>query len=210
MKTLLILTLLLSATAFAKNTYISNLQKITFRTGPGTSNKIIRMIEANEKVTVLEQVDDWSKIKDKEGVEGYVMARFVTDEIPYVNRYKWLKKKYDRLQEKMAKIEESNKTLNESLKTTQGELTSAQTQLSDTSKSFEDLKTGSADYIGLKKKFESTVKELGVQNTRVKELEAHVSIYYIQWFLAGGGVLFFGWLIGMLSRKKKYSSSIKL
>ena len=60
----------------------------------------------------------------------------------------------------------------------------------------------------LKKKYEKTEELLNSQTSKVKELQTKVSTYYIFWFLAGGGVLFLGWLIGLFSRKKKRSGSL--
>ena len=42
----------------------------------------------------------------------------------------------------------------------------------------------------------------GIKNSR-KKIKKHADSRMIKWFLAGGGVFFFGWLIGKISRKKR-------
>lgn len=212
MKILIVLILSMTAiSASAQRRYIDGIQKITFRTGPGTDNKIIRMLETNAKVTLLEEGEKWSKIKDAEGDEGYVLNRFITKQVPFVLQFKWMKSEYDKLKEKNEELTQTITTLKTELKDTKGKLSETETSLQSTQMNFEELKTGSADYIGLKKEYDMTVEKLKSQTRRVKKLEDQVDTYYIKWFLAGGSVLFLGWLIGLISRKKKrYTSSIRL
>ena len=47
------------------------------------------------------------------------------------------------------------------------------------------------------KKLTASVKELQKKNEKFADSKM------IKWFLAGGGVFFFGWLIGKISRKKR-------
>lgn len=210
MKKLLLVSLILSGTTvFAQKNYITGIQKVTFRKEAGKTQKIIKMLPTESAVTVVEVGDEWTRVKDSEGVEGYVLNRFLTKEIPFSLRYKWLKSKFEKEKEKTSKLNESLKELKQELNGTKKSLEETESSLKETSNSFEDLKSGSADYLNLKKKFERTEQLLLAQNAKVKELESKVSTVYIFWFLAGGGLLFVGWLIGLISRKrKKYGSSL--
>lgn len=196
--------------ASAQTRYIDGIQKVTFRTGPGTDNKIIRMIESNEKVTLLESGDTWTKVKDTEGNEGYVLNRFVTKDTPYIYRYQYQKSLVEKLKEKEDKLTQEIKELKTELGKTKTDLSTTKQSLSDTEQNYTQLQEGASDYIGLKKKYDSTVLALKQSTERVKKLEEQVNTHYIKWFLAGGGVLLLGWLIGLISRKKKYQSSIRL
>lgn len=212
MKSILVLTLLVASfSIYAKRNYISGVQKVTFRTGPGTDNKIVKMLETNEKVTLLEAGEKWSKVKDGEGNEGYVLNRFLTNEIPYINRYKWLDGKHKKLKETNENLNQQIAQMKTNITELQGQLNEKSEALNKTSSEFEELKTGSADYIGLKEKYDEAVTDLARQTAKVKALEETVNTHYIKWFMAGAGVLLLGWLIGVISRKKKrYTSSIRL
>ena len=47
------------------------------------------------------------------------------------------------------------------------------------------------------KKLTTGIKELRNKNEKISDSRM------IKWFLAGGGVFFFGWIIGKISRKKR-------
>ena len=197
-------------TAVAKQ-YIAGVQKITFRTGPGTENKIISMMEADTPVTLLEHGEEWSKVKDNQGNEGYVMTRFLTKETPYILRYRWLRGQKEKLEKELAKLKEEKESLTANFSQTQRELASTKENLETTHESFEELKSGSAEYLELKTKYEKAALTLENQSDKVAALEEMLSLYYFTWFLAGAGVLLFGWLIGFLTRKNKRNySGIKL
>lgn len=211
MKKIIILGLYLASLGtFAASNYITGIQKVTFRTGPGTDNKIIRMLETDSKVEVLESGETWTKVKDTQGDEGYVLSRFLNKSTPYKLRFDWLKKKHEKLQARDDERKVKNQELIAELKRLQEELVSLKSNLENTEKSFDELKDGSADYIGLKANYDKTVKKLSEQSKKVKDLESKISIYYIKWFLAGGGVLLLGWIIGLMSRKKKSYSGLRL
>lgn len=211
MKVLAIALLAVSFNVFAQNYYITGVQKITFRSGPGTENKIIKMLETDSKVTVLERGEEWSKVRDSEGVEGYVLNRFLDESVPYSLRYKWLKSEYDKLKETHAQSLEAQKQTQSELSNTKNELAQTQKSLEQVNASFEELKAGSANYLQLKEKFDKTTQALDDKRGKVKDLESQLIKHYIYWFLAGAGVLFLGWIIGSISRKKKgYGSSIRL
>lgn len=210
MKKIVLFCLVLSAShVFAQKNYIKGIQKVTFRKEAGKTQKIIKMLPTESPVTIIEAGEEWTKVKDSEGVEGYVLNRFLTKDVPFSLKYKWLKGRYDKEKEKSAQLAQDLKELKTELSGTKASLKETETSLKQTSDSFEDLKSGSADYLNLKKKFERTEQLLLSQTAKVKELESKVSTIYIFWFLAGGGVLFVGWLIGLISRKKKkYGSSL--
>lgn len=199
-----------SISAIAQTRYVDGIQKVTFRTGAGTDNKIIKMVETNEKMTLVEEGDTWSKVKDSQGDEGYILNRFLTKDVPATLKYEYQKNKNKKLSEKNDELNQTIDKLKQDLAATQTELTTTKTNLDKTQNNFTELKAGASDYIGLKERYDNTVAELDKQTERVAQLEAQVNTYYIKWFLAGGGVLFLGWLIGLISRKKKYQSGIRL
>lgn len=208
--TTFLFSILLIGTLEAEVNYISGVQKVTFRTGPGRDNKIIKMVETDSKITVLETGEKWTKVKVDSGEEGYILNRFLTKDVPFKNKYLWIKGKYEKLQETQAGLKDKMTSTNSDLTGIKAELEETKKQLLDVQTKYDELKTGSADYIGLKSKYDSTIQSLTAQTAKVKTLESKISTYYIKWFIAGASVLFLGWLIGLISRKKKNYSSIRL
>ena len=197
-----------STLSFAKTNYVKGVQRITFRTGPGTDNKIIKMLDAEAKVQVLENGTEWTKVKDADGNEGYILNRFLTEEVPHLYRYQWLKSKYDKLDTRFKDMKTKQNELKSTLKTRETELTETSKELTTAQTSFEDLKKGSAEYLKLQSTYKRTKALLEDQNSRVISLESQLSKYYIYWFLAGAGVLFLGWVIGLTSRKKRHAPGL--
>lgn len=197
--------------SFAKS-YISGANRVTFRIGPGTENKIIRMLEKDEAVTVLEAGELWSKVRGSKGNEGYVMKRFLTEEIPWSVKYKWLLGQHKKLKEELRAIKEQKSELDKNLGEAKRELASTADHLRETSSEYEELKTGSANYLELKNMHDKTARELAGKTEEVELLKEKLSLYYFSWFLAGAGILLLGWLIGFFSKKKKrgYGGGIRL
>lgn len=198
----------LSTATFAENNYIKDIQKVTFRSGPGTDNKIIKMLEAETKLKVLEAGAEWTKVRDEEGNEGYVLNRFLTKDIPHVYLYKWLKNKHEKLNTRFEELKKKQAELSSTLKEREKALTDSNQQLTDTQKSFTELKEGAGKYLQLQSEYKRTKALLEDQNARVLSLESQLSKHYIYWFLAGAGVLFLGWIIGVTSKKKRHSPGL--
>jgi SH3 domain protein len=208
-KLIILCVLFLSTVAFGQRSYVSSLQKVTFRTGPGTDNKIIRMIMSDEKINIVEAGEVWTKITDKSGTEGFVLNRFISKETPSSVKYTWLKSKFDKLEVKNKKMSTILKDMKVELKSSQSSLVNSEASLKEVNGSYEELKVGSAEFLTLKKKYDQAIYKLKLKTDKVKDLESTVNTHYIKWFLAGGGVLLLGWLIGLISRKKKgYNSGI--
>ena len=61
----------------AKSMYVTDVLKVTLRTGPSIENKIIRMVESGQKVEVVEPDQEWSLIKLFDGNEGWILNRYL-------------------------------------------------------------------------------------------------------------------------------------
>lgn len=201
MKNILIAVLVLfSFNVLAKKNYVSGSQRVTFRSGPSVDNKVLKMIESEEAVDVISVEGEWSKVKDSEGNEGYILNRFLTSDIPYSMRYKWLNSQMEKLKESSGEL---------TAKTTEQE--AELKRLAEVEKEYIQLKSDSAEFLALKQKYDQAVVDAKAADAEIKELSSKVLTIYIQWFLAGAGVLLLGFLMGSIGRKKKaYGSSIKL
>lgn len=201
MKNILIAVLVLfSFNVLAKKNYVSGSQRVTFRSGPSVDNKVLKMIESEEAVDVISVEGEWSKVLDSEGNEGYILNRFLTSDIPYSLRYKWLNSQMEKLKESSAELTAKSREQELELK-----------RLGEVEKQYIQLKSDSSEFLTLKQKYDQAVVIAKAADAEIKELSTKVSTIYIQWFLAGGGVLLLGFLMGSIVRKKKaYGSSIKL
>ena len=160
------------------------------------------MMEAEQPVTILEVDEKWTKVKDQDDVEGYILSRFLTKNIPFSLRYKWLNHKQKKIQEELVALKDSLKETKSNLEIRNTEYEALNRKLDTTSNSFDELKSGSANFLTLQENFKKNEKILNEQSKLIKTFDEKLNKHYIYWFLAGAGVLCLGWIFGIVFRKK--------
>ena len=213
MKSFIVFSLVLFSTVVqAETMYVSDIVKITVRTGAGINHKIVAMIRAGESVEVLKPEEEWSFVRITNGKEGWILSRFLTSSEPDGLALARLKKKHAALKNQaVSLIEENNvykkenKELNLDLKTNK--------EISDKIKSsYETLKKESAEFLELKSNYEKTSSKLTEQTKKAEKLEEELTKLLlhqnIKWFLSGAGVLLLGFVIGFSTKRQRNRSSL--
>jgi SH3 domain protein len=224
---LFVLFILLSVSVtYADKRYVSDMLMITLRTGQGQEYKVIKSLKTDTPVEVLEESESYLRVRTDEGEEGWVAKQYITPEVPKSVIIEGLKEETSKLnarieelekdqaslleqfevatQRHAAKVEELDKNASSSkeeasrLKIKLAQITEKHNTLINQSKNVVDLiseqKRLQAENVNLNTRVEHFQKE----NTDLR------STRRLQWFLAGGGVFFIGWIAGKVSRKKKY------
>jgi hypothetical protein len=113
-----LLMIALTCDAYAEKMYVSNIIKVTLRTGAGIDHKVIQMLQSGNEVEVLEPGGDWSRVRSTTGKEGWILSRFLSPEMPSDLMLDALQEKYDKqlartsvLEIENAKYVEENKRL---------------------------------------------------------------------------------------------------
>jgi len=196
----------------AKSMYVTDVLKVTLRTGPSIENKIIKMIESGQKVEVVEPGQEWSLVRIFDGQEGWILNRYLipneTDKLKLerlISEHSSLKTKFRTAFEENSKLKTENKRLSSALAATEKALTLVRND-------YESLKASSAEFLTLKSNFKKTSTKLSEQTKRADELEETVEKLtfsnYISWFLAGSGVLFVGFILGFSTKRQRRQSSL--
>ena len=68
--------------AQTKEWYVIDNFKIMVRRQPGEMYKIVEQLPSDEKVRIIKTEEDWVKISFRNGKTGWVLKRFLTEEIP--------------------------------------------------------------------------------------------------------------------------------
>ncbi len=224
---LLFALLFLPAIAVAETAYVSDQLVITLRRGKGTEYQILKTLKSGTPMEVLEKDDNdnYAKVRLESGEEGYVLSQYLTDETPKAIIISRLEKQVEKIREQLAqakaKLADSSQVLNavqEKQTQKEAELTGSVNELNRAlAKAQDDLRAVTLKYNTL---LENSGKVVEITNERdelkktnaklaseVQSLTAENSDLSrtgaIKWFLAGAGVLFFGWIIGKISREKK-------
>jgi SH3 domain protein len=207
-----IFVLAISGFVCAETMYVTDVIRLTLRTGQSTEHKIIAVIESGQKVEVLESGEEWSSVRLADGKEGWVLSRYLTPHETYNVRLKRLEDKHKNLMTQAASLLEENTKLNSDNKKLKAAFEENKKALNKIQSDFDSLKSESAEFIKLKTKYEKTSKELDEKSQHLTELEEQVSrlqlYHYIKWFLVGAGVLLVGFIIGFSAKRQRRRSSL--
>lgn len=206
---LLITAIVLAAfSAQAETMYVSNIVKITLRTGPGTDHKILRMLPSGQQVEILNSEGDWSYVRLPEGMEGWLLTRFISAEKPSSLILKALEKEHQTLLGEAERLQAENQNLSEENSRLTAELAEAKKRLASVSDEFQTLKKESTDFLSLKSQYEKTNAALQEETRKAQVLHDLLLERNIYLGLSGAGVLLLGFIIGLSTRKNKRRSSL--
>ncbi len=222
---LIITSSIIVPSAEADTRYVGDQLIITLRQGKSTKHRILKTMETGTPVEVLEEGSSYLRIRTSDGTEGYVLRQYISSNPPKTQRIDELEIEKSVLQRKNSELEKKKNELEMQLKDIQGKYNQEFSDLTTTSADLEqnleqalnNERTITEKYNTLiaqaenvleiaaerdqllqdNKKLASGIKKLQGKNKKMTDSRV------IKWFLAGGGVFFFGWLIGKISRKKR-------
>jgi len=208
-----ILLFFFSSPILAETLYVSDVLKLTVRTGEGQDYKIIAVIQSGQTVDVLQREDEWALVRLDDGKEGWVLTRYLTSRITNNVKLRWLQKKHKALTVQTATLLEENTKLKEKNKKFKTDLNKTQNRAKELNISYEALKTESADYIKLKSKYTKAASQLAEYAEKSELLEKELTKLEfrrtIRWFLAGASVLLIGFLIGFSARRQRRRTTLR-
>ncbi len=204
--------LLAVATAAAADTrYVDDKLLITMRTGQGNAYQILRTLPTGTALELLETSGDYARVRTQDGVEGWVLTQYLTDQ-PVAR---------DRLaqaEQKLAQLQDENSALKKELAALKGDKRSIETEHKQLADSTDKLQKELAHL----KEVAARPVELDQQNKemhqRLQELELNSRVLQEEntalhdrstrdWFLAGGGVMLVGIILGLLLPKLRRRQS---
>ena len=204
---LVLLVCLFSASVYGETMYVSDILKLTLRTGPSIENKIISVLESGQVMEVIKFGDEWSRVQLPNGKEGWVLSRYLTDRETHNIKLERLEAKHKNLMIQAAELLEENNRLQRDNAKLSTELKANEKQLAKIQTDYEALKAEAADFLTLKTNYNRATSQLAEQTAKANQLEEQVSSLemnaYIKWFLAGSGVLIIGFLIGFSTKRQR-------
>ena len=206
MKTLftaLCLSLLLANLSFAATGYISDVLVVTVRAQPDNNATILTTVQTGARLEIIEEQKGFMHVRTEKDVEGYIRSQYVTKELPKTEQIKQLETKKSQLQQQ---IDQLSASLNDSKLRTQS-LSSVEKELALIKEQYQKLQKISSGAVQITLERDHLKHENSDLASRLQELKEENNLYLrtgvIKWFLAGAGVLCFGWVLGKVSRKKK-------
>lgn len=219
--------------ASAETRYVSDMLVIALRTAPDNDSEVIQRLSSDAPLEILEEKNEFLKVRTGSGLEGWVIKRYTTSNIPKSMVIAELSEKIKRLELNLETVEKEKKQLetepgkiqnNPDIPTVANQPTNEQdrkdleriiTEHKEITKKYNNLLNQSKNVIQLSQK----MKDLEKENIRLRasENKSRAALKIIEiikdnffqadmipWFLAGSGVLLVGILLGKVSRKKEY------
>jgi SH3 domain protein len=196
--------------AFAETNYVSDDMHITFRTGPASDRKIIKLLVSGQPLEVLQKQGEWAMVRLPDSKEGWVLHRYLTAEEPCDMVLERLSANHAALTARADTLEEENSSLKSQNKTLSDDLKSTQIDLQNTTKALNNLKKESTTFLALKAEHQNATTQLNQQTRRVDILENELAKAKNNYkmFITGAVILVLGLVIGLISRSKKRKSSL--
>ncbi len=168
-----ILGLVFSSTVLAeKPHFVAPDTEIPVRRGVGERYRIIKLVKGGTPVSLIEEKEGWAKVRFSDGVEGWMLKRMLTADVPPSKLVESLQQKNLVLLKDIEKRAQNIEDLNM-------ELNGYRLQLQEETD-----------------KLTACITE---QNTIRAERRAMEDTTAVLWFLSGAGVFLTGWILGRVA-----------
>ena len=208
------LLLVMATFSFAETRYVSDHLVVTVRSNKTDNYQVLATLGTASAVDILNEDANYLKVRTSKGVEGYIRKQYITKALPKSLQIATLEKQKAALENELAQQQQNLKATSGLANTHQAENDQLTGDLKQTKQQLEKL---SSDYTALLES-SGNVINLGIERDQLLEENLKISnqlivlqeenkdfhrTNMIQWFLAGGGVLLVGWLLGKVSRKQR-------
>ncbi|MEJ2656401.1 MAG: TIGR04211 family SH3 domain-containing protein [Desulfobacterales bacterium] len=198
------------ASLHAETRYVSDILVISVRDGEQQNAAVLGYIKTPTPVDVLEDKGDYLKIKTADGLEGWVLAKYLVSKKPNALIIEDMKKKIEQLTTDSGtnkKYEEKISELEQEIITNQKFAAKAKRDLIELDKKYKDLLSQSKNTEELVKETKRLKKlntQLNADLTSLKKNNTSPVISKkLQSFAAGAGVFLIGFMFGGSAKKKK-------
>lgn len=204
----------LSFSCYAETRYIADQLVVTVRSNKAQNYDVITTLLTDSPVEILEEDADFVKVRTAKGIEGYIKKQYVTKAIPKSLQIAELKTQKAALEQQLQKQRQSFQTASSAVSENESTIAELSAELEETKSTLEkvrqeysDLQERSENVLNLTTERDQLLEENNQMQSELEVLQEENADFHrsnmIQWFLAGGGVFFGGWLAGKISRKKR-------
>ncbi len=215
----------LIVSAHADTRYVSDMLVISVRDAQRQDADVLGYIKTPTAVDVLGEQGDYLKIKTNDGLEGWVLAKYIVTEKPKALIIEDLKTQIEELKKEIETAKSNQNTFSDASSETTETYENKIRELEDkVDKNQKLVDKASHDFAALDKKYKALLIHSGNTNQLIKEtnrlkkantqLNAEITTLRkntgnplksrkIQLFIAGAGILLIGIMLGGSAKKKK-------
>jgi len=193
------------STALAKFMYVIPSAEIAVRSGKGNEYRVIEVIINGSRVELLKEDGHWAKVRTSNKKKGWMPKRYLSASPPLKDVVASLQAQRDQLKKKTAEVSEQLDKASGARNQYEQDLKACILDRDQFRKSYDSLKEDAAGVLNFKKALSETAEELQEikhkYNIAEQENEHLRDNSRIKWFLAGGGILIVGWIIGLITTR---------
>lgn len=215
---MLFISLLTLSQAYAETRYVSDTLVVTVRSHKGDQYQTLETLLTASPVEILEEDKSYVKVKTEKGTVGFIRKQYITKKLPKAIQIKRLQAELEQVKQTLTQTRQASQQSLESADQQKQQIANLTTQLGQTSRELEkvtadyrQLLSDSENVLNLSSENEQLIEQNNQMNSELQVLREENQSFHrsnmIQWFLAGAGVFFGGWIIGKISRKKSRSYS---
>jgi len=197
--------LCIPSTALAKYLYVIPTAEIAVRSGKGNEYRVVAVIINGSRVQLLKEDGDWAMIRTSNNKKGWMPKRYLSASPPMKDVVASLQVERNQLKKQTTKISEQLDEASKARNQYEQELKACILDRDQFRKSYDSLKEDAAGVLNFKKALSETAEELQEikhkYNIAEQENEHLRDNSRIKWFLAGGGILIVGWIIGLITTR---------
>ena len=204
MKRLLIasaLMLIQAGMAQGATRYVTDVVYVTLRAGQSDNTKVLRNVKSGTPLQVLEDGDEWVRVKTDDGLDGWIRSRYLEKEPVAADKLDQAIKRVEKLQVENTQIKERLAIMRTEADEREKDRKRLSTEHDKISQSFNRLQEVSAKPAQIEKENEELLRRTSEMDKELQVLrqenEKFKGSATRDWFFAGAGVLFGGLLLGL-------------
>ena len=182
--------------------YVNDYLIITLRAGQGSEYKILKTLPSGTRLEVLDVQGDFSQVRTGSGLEGWVLTQYLTDKPAARERLREAQAEVAALMAANEELSTGIQTLRTAFDRLQGEHRTMEDDYARIDSENKRLQELAARPLELAQDNESLRAQLGqlrIQGEDLSAENARLQTLEVQWwFMAGGGVLLMGVIIGLI------------
>ena len=118
----------------AETMYVTDRLHLSLRNAPGPGSPFLMLLTSDTKVEVLETEGKWAKVQLENGRTGWVMKRYLVEDVPKSAIIEQLKGEIEELKEIPEKLQKENASLRKETDTLQNQIIQQKARIEITAK----------------------------------------------------------------------------
>lgn len=195
--------------SWSKTLYISDQLIISLRKLPIDDSEVIKYLRSDTAVEYIDEANGYFQVRADDQAVGFIKKNYLTETFPNSSIVQQLRQENKSLQAEIAALEQKISRLRQAEQNAelfQNRIRAIETEKTELIQSFENLKQNAKHVDEIAAERNRLMRENEIFSRQLTSLAVASDEVFlnqaISWFLAGAGVLIFGWLLGRRSRKR--------